>query len=424
MCHGRSHKFPRLNIKSARRGSLLGILVVGILVAGCASMIAPKIIAPQRGGLQGVLEGSPDGQFMLQNIDAYISVRRRIAVGPPRADLAVAVVPPGRYSLRFGEEQGSCSVLYLTGSAETRLVESMGHLWLSEHQITEAEARKRHLAISITPAPAGSAILRRYRASIASLRSTSQPRGTIILLPGYGVGKLSMLPWALLLGRAGYQSILVDLRAQGQSTGEYVTYGALESRDLVQLVAELRKAGLIRGPLGMLGNSMGAATALLAAPQIPEIAAIVAISPYGRATTVLPRYARLTAWYADLIPSGSWKAAERKADQLAGVSLAEAAPIKAAPEIRAPVLYIQGGRDQIINAKEAHELAAHTTGSDLLIYPKLGHLQMTEDYTGLAQPVIDWYNRYLAKDMEQAPPPETGPRPPNAIALSLCGARF
>jgi pimeloyl-ACP methyl ester carboxylesterase len=300
----------------------------------------------------------------------------------------------------------------------------MGHLWLSEHHITEGEPRKSPVAISITPVPAGSAILRRYRASIAGLRSTLRPRGTIILLPGYGLGKLSMLPWALLLGRAGYQSILVDLRAQGQSTGEHVTYGALESRDLVQLVAALRKAGLIRGPLGMLGNSMGAATALLAAPHIPDVAAIVAISPYGRATTVLPRYARLTAWYAGLIPSGSWRAAERKAGRLAGVSLAEAAPIAAAPEIRAPVLYVQGGRDRINSAEDAHQLAAHTRGSDLLIYPKLGHLQMTDDYTGLAQPIVDWYNRHLAGDMEPTPPPETGPRPPNAIALSICGARF
>lgn len=247
---------PRMKVKSVRRGGLLGLVGVGTIVAGCASLIAPKIVAPERGGLHGVLERSPDGQFMLQNIDAYISVRRHIAVGPPPADLAVAVVPPGRYSLGFGEkQQNGCAVLYLTGSAEAQFVESMGHLWLSERHTTEAEARKSHLAISITPAPAGSAILQNYRESIADLRGTSQARGTIILLPGYGLGKLSMLPWALLLGRAGYQSILIDLRAQGQSTGEHVTYGALESRDLVQLVAALRTDGLIRGPLGMLGNS-------------------------------------------------------------------------------------------------------------------------------------------------------------------------
>lgn len=412
-----------MNIKNVRRG-ILGTVGVAALVGGCASMIAPKIVAPQRGGLQGILERSPDGQFMLENIDAYISTHRRISVGPPPAKLDIDVIPPGHYSLRFGEKpQGGCTVLYLTGSAETELVGSMSHLWLSENHITEAEASKSHAAIRITPAPAGSAVLRRYRESIARLRSTSPPRGTVILLPGYGLGKLSMLPWALLLGRAGYQSVLVDLRAQGQSTGAHVTFGALESRDLAQLVVALRKGGLIRGRLGLLGDSMGAATALLAAPHIPDIAAIVAISPYGRATNVVPRYARFAAWYADLIPSGSWRAAERKAGRLAGVSLAEAAPISAAPRIRAPVLYVQGGRDQMVSSEEAHQLAARTTNSDLLIYPGLGHVQMADDYTGLAQPVIDWYNRYLARDMRQTPPPGTGPRPPNAIALSLC-ARF
>ena len=291
-----------MSSKSARNSGLIGVLCAGLLVSGCASMIAPRIVAPQRGGLESVLESTAGGRFMLQIINAYISARLTIAVGPPPAELAVDVVPPGQYDLTFGEKRHSgCSIVYLAGSAESQFVKSMGHQWLSARHMTKAEARRTHAAINVLPAPPGSQLLVRYQESIARLRSTFSPKGTVILLPGYGLGKLSMLPWALLLGRAGFQSILVDPRAQGQSTGNYVTYGTLESRDLVQLIAALRKAGLIRGRLGLLGDSMGAATALLAAPQLPDVAAIVAISPYARASSVIPRYARFVAWYANRV---------------------------------------------------------------------------------------------------------------------------
>lgn len=279
-------------------------------------------------------------------------------------------------------------------------------------------ARTGNLTCRAVPLPP--AILRHYGASVVRSRDAAPPRGTVILLPGYGIGKLSMLPWALLPGRAGYQTILVDLRAQGQSTGRHVTYGALESRDFVQLVAALRKTGLIRDRLGLLGDSMGAATALLAAPHIPDLAAVVAISPYGRATTVIRRYARAAYWYARFIPSASWRAAERKAGRIAGVHLAKAAPINAVPRIRAPVLYLQGGRDHGVSLEAARRLAARTPDSRLLIYPKLGHLQFSTGFAQLARPVIDWYNRYVGRDRQHVALAGKRPKMPPPASFHIC----
>jgi pimeloyl-ACP methyl ester carboxylesterase len=407
----------------ARPGGLLVIVGAALLVTGCATLIAPEIVAPQPGGLQGSLAKSPAGTLILADIDAYVSARRSVPVGPPPATLSVAVIAPGHYSLMFGDRQRpGCMTLYLTGAPQARLLQAIDRMCLAQLHMTAAQARARSAAgpLSCSLASLSPRVLQRYRASIAGLRSPGPPRGTVILLPGYGIGKLSMLPWALLLGRAGYQSILVDLRAEGQSTGRHVTYGALESSDLVQLIRALRRAGLIRGRLGLLGDSMGAATALLAAPHIPDLDAVVAISPYVRATAVIPRYARLAYWYAHLVPYRSWKAAERKAGVIAGVSLAEAAPIEAVPKIRAPVLYVQGGRDPIVSPAEARRLAARTPGSVLLIDAKAGHLQMSEDYARLAPRVIDWFNRHLAQDSRQAPSPATGPPPQHAFALPVC----
>jgi len=400
-----------MNARLVGTSGVLGTIGAVLLLGGCASLIAPQIIAPQPGGLQGAYEKSLRGQFVLANIAPYISARPRIAVGPPPATLAVEVIPPGNYSLRLGARQRpGCTTIYLTGPAENQLFASLDRECLAQHHLTVSELKvdPPSKPLVCTAPPPSSPTLQRYRASIVRLRSTEPPRGTVILLPGYGIGKLSMLPWALMLGEAGYQSILVDPRAQGQSSGQYVTYGALESEDVVQLVAALRKEGLIRGRLGLLGDSMGAATALLAAAHIEPLAAVVAISPYERATAAIPRYARLAHWYARFIPPMSWRAAEHQAGRMAGVSLAEADPIEAAPHIRAPVLYLQGDRDRVVSPAQARQLAERTPGARLEMFPGLGHLEMSENFAGLAQPVINWFNRYVAQDHAQAQPPRVG----------------
>lgn len=418
-----------MDVNRMRAGAVIASVGAGLLVGGCASFIAPEIVAPQGGDFRAPLQKSPGGEFMLEDLEAYISVRRGVAVGPPPATLAVEVVPPGNDAVSIGErKRGGCRSLCLTNSAQTQRMKAASHVWLakwlSDHHMTEArwkaESNKKRRGLRLTVASLQSSTRRRCRASVARLRSTAVLRGAVILLPGDGNGMVSMLPWALLLGQAGYQSILVDLRVEGRSTGKYVTYGALESRDLVQLVAALRKAGLIRGRLGLLGDSLGAATALLAAPDIPHLAAVVAISPYTRATTLIPRFARRFFWYAHLILASSWRAAERKAGRIAGVRFAEAAPIEAVPKIRAPVLYLQGRGDRVIGLKQAHALAAHTPDSDLLMYPKRDHLQIAVDYTQLAKPVIDWYNRPLARDPRHARVPVTARKPPHSFSFTFC----
>ena len=415
-------------LQSARTWRPLLVLCGSVLLSSCADLIAPRIVAPQRVSADAALKTSAGGQLLLDDVDAYISKDLHVAVGPPQATLALAVVPPGHYFLRFGAKNpGGCRVIYISGPAQTQLIRETGHLWLAnwavEHHMTESAAKKKaqgNPGIHFSPTVPPQILLREYRTGIAKLRSTSPARGTIILLPGDGNGMLSMMPWALILGSAGYRSILVDLRAQGQSTGAHITYGALESRDLIQLVTALRKRGLIQGRLGLLGDSLGAATALLAAPNLSGLSGIVAISPYARATTVIPRFARHLYWYARLIPESSWRAAERKACRIAGANLAEAAPITVVSRIRVPVLYLQGGEDRIVGLPQARELAMRTVGSTLIIYPKLGHIKMAIAYTQLARPVIEWLNRHIAQDPEAARLRHVRQRPRNSFSLSFC----
>ena len=103
-----------------------------------------------------------------------------------------------------------------------------------------------------------------FRANVpgATNRWTAAPRGTVVLLHGYGLAQFSMAPWALRLGQEGWRCVLVDLRGHGKSTGRRIYFGMKEANDLTQLLDALAHDGQLREPVGVMGESYGAALAL------------------------------------------------------------------------------------------------------------------------------------------------------------------
>ncbi len=82
---------------------------------------------------------------------------------------------------------------------------------------------------------------------------TWRPRGTAVLLHCYGGDQSVMMPWALRLAQAGWRCVLVDLRGHGRSTGDRIYFGAVEARDLSQLLDQLARAGPVAEPVAVLG---------------------------------------------------------------------------------------------------------------------------------------------------------------------------
>src|SRR5208337_2263081 len=110
---------------------------------------------------------------------------------------------------------------------------------------------------------------------------TSAPRGTVVLLHGYGLAQFSMAPWALRLAQAGWRCVLVDLRGHGKSTGDRIYYGLKEVHDLSQLLDQLGQNGQLQAPVAVLGESYGAVMALRWQAADPRVGPVVAIAPYA-----------------------------------------------------------------------------------------------------------------------------------------------
>jgi len=104
---------------------------------------------------------------------------------------------------------------------------------------------------------------------------------TIILVHGFKGSRFEMLPYARFLYKGGYNVLLYDSRGSGASAGWGITLGAREPDDVLGAVQYLKgRTDLTAKHFGLLGISLGAGIALMAAAREPAIKATVADSAW------------------------------------------------------------------------------------------------------------------------------------------------
>lgn len=87
-------------------------------------------------------------------------------------------------------------------------------------------------------------------------------KGTIILLHGIRANKEHFLPMAKQLADSSFNSVLIDLRAHGESEGKFCTYGFSEKADISILVDSIINRDDLSDNIGVWGQSLGGAVAL------------------------------------------------------------------------------------------------------------------------------------------------------------------
>lgn len=105
-------------------------------------------------------------------------------------------------------------------------------------------------------------------------------RGTIIFCHGLNRTRTEMLPMAAFAQTLGYNGLLFDFRHSGQSEGEITTLGYQERRDVVGAVRYALQEGKAARPVILWGVSMGAAAALMAAADSPDVDAVISDSSF------------------------------------------------------------------------------------------------------------------------------------------------
>ncbi|MDB6026622.1 MAG: alpha/beta hydrolase [Verrucomicrobiales bacterium] len=97
--------------------------------------------------------------------------------------------------------------------------------------------------------------------------SGQKSRGAVILMHGVRGNRTGMLGRARFLNAAGHSVLLFDFQAHGESEGQRITFGFLESKDAAAAV-EFVRTKLPGEKIAVLGASLGGAAALLADPPL------------------------------------------------------------------------------------------------------------------------------------------------------------
>lgn len=131
--------------------------------------------------------------------------------------------------------------------------------------------------------------------------SVPKPRAVVIFLSGiHGPSVTAFFGHARMLADHGYASLLLEMRAHGESEGDLIALGFHEHRDVRAAVDYIRAQPHYSGvPIVAFGLSMGGAVAIISAGLIPEIAGVISLSaPSGFDDVVLDvmRPSPVAAW--------------------------------------------------------------------------------------------------------------------------------
>ena len=201
-------------------------------------------------------------------------------------------------------------------------------------------------------------------------------KGTILLFHGYR--SCWQIDFGLVLpyyyDELGYQLLLIDQRAHGQSQGKYLTFGVRERMDVISWTTYMGQLLGQDAPLVLGGLSMGATTVLMASCfEFPaNVRAIIAdcgfTNPMDIAKSVLHRdYPQ--APLGLLLPVCSFFTR-----LFAGFGLNDASTLDAVRESRYPILFIHGTGDTFVPCDMTKQaFAACTSEKELVLVDGAEH---------------------------------------------------
>lgn len=114
----------------------------------------------------------------------------------------------------------------------------------------------------------------------ASTPPPSGARGTIVYCHGNNRTRIETLPEARFAHSLGYNGLVFDFRHQGESGGNLSSIGYWERLDAEAAVRHALAEEKAQPPVILWGISMGAAAALMAAAESPQVAAVISDSAF------------------------------------------------------------------------------------------------------------------------------------------------
>jgi alpha-beta hydrolase superfamily lysophospholipase len=240
--------------------------------------------------------------------------------------------------------------------------------------------------------------------------AAAQPRPAIVVVHGWESNKGRTFAHVRYLHAAGFHCLVFDARGHGDSPEETLPVNVPEFAEDTAAAARWLAERPDVSAVGVLGHSMGAAGAIVAASHEPEIAAVVSLS----APADLVRMTRKTFEMA------GWNIPELIATPLAWFTAAillvprrhsveEASAVVAASRYKGPLFLIHGAQDrgvpvahlEIIGRAAASHRDEDDPAVETLVLPGFGHRWLYED-AGCRRKVAAFFARSLGGPIDPA----------------------
>ncbi|MBL0352933.1 MAG: alpha/beta fold hydrolase [Dechloromonas sp.] len=196
----------------------------------------------------------------------------------------------------------------------------------------------------------------------------AQGAPALVVMHGWGGNAGMMLPLVAPLHAAGYTLLLVAARCHGSSDGD--TFASLPrfAEDIEAGLAWLRRqAEVDPAQLGVIGHSVGAGAALLAAIRQPALRAVVSLAAFAHPATMMRRW--VAALHIPYWPLGAYILVY--VQHVIGYRFAAIAPCNTIARVGCPVLIVHGLEDATVPVSEAREIYAARASDavELLLIP-------------------------------------------------------
>ena len=199
----------------------------------------------------------------------------------------------------------------------------------------------------------------------------STSKGTIMLFPGNGGSKAKqLLASAKVFHNLGYDTLLVDFRGVGDSSGNTTTLGVQEAEDIALTINDSQNLNL-QSPLILYGVSMGSAAILRAiAKENINPDGIILELPFARLLDAVK--SRLKVMKIPSFPIAQllvfWGGIQH------GFNGFTHNPVNYATQVKCPTLILHGKLDKWTTVEEIEEIFHNLQVSkELVIFPNTGH---------------------------------------------------
>ncbi|MCK2087459.1 alpha/beta fold hydrolase [Thauera aromatica] len=185
------------------------------------------------------------------------------------------------------------------------------------------------------------------------------PAPVALVMHGWGGNAAMMLPLVPALHAAGLTVLLVDARCHGHSDEDDFASLPRFAEDIDHALAWLRHYPYADAHrIALVGHSVGAGAALLAASRRDDVAAVVSLAAFSHPVAMMRRL--LAHKRVPYLPLG-WLVL-RYVEHVIGHRFDDIAPVTTIAAIRCPTLLVHGAQDTTVPPSEARLIHAARSG--------------------------------------------------------------